>query len=65
MISSSLNTEKCEGEDHSVAERFDAIIESARHCVDRGEDKGKCHVFLDHSNVCECGDVNLERERMR
>jgi len=51
--------------ERSVEERFDAIIDSAKHCIDRGEDKGKCHVFLDHSTKCQCGDIDLERERMR
>lgn len=49
----------------SVAQEFDAIIESVTHCVDRGKDRGKCHVFLDYSNKCQCGDTDLERERMK
>lgn len=35
------------------------IISSATKCVDRGEGKGKCHVFLDQSNICQCTDVHL------
>jgi len=31
-------------------------------CVTREEGK-KSHVFLDHSNKCECGDVDLNKYR--
>lgn len=42
------------------------IIEIAKQgCVDRGEGKGKCHVFLDHSNVCECGEVDLTKHQLK
>jgi hypothetical protein len=43
----------------------DRIISSILTCIERGEGKGKCHVFLDHSNTCECGEKNLNRERMK
>lgn len=39
-----------------------SVIQQARQgCVDRGEGRGKCHVFLDHSDVCECGERRLTR----
>ncbi len=31
-------------------------------CVVR-EDGRKSHVFLDHSNICQCGDVDLNAYR--
>lgn len=41
------------------------IAEAKQGCVDRGEGRGRCHVFLDHSELCECGEVDLAKERMR
>jgi hypothetical protein len=41
------------------------VIASIAKCVERGPGKGKCHVFLDHSNICQCEDIDLTRERMR
>lgn len=63
MITTELNTYS--EDDQSVAQELDEIIESVTHCIDRGMDRGKCHIFLDHSNKCECGDIDLERERMK
>ena len=54
-----------ERKDLSVSERANAIIEQAKKCTERGEGRGKCHVFLDGSLLCECKTVNLERERMK
>jgi hypothetical protein len=51
--------------DSSAEDAANAVINSVTHCIDRGKDKGKCHVFLDHSNVCECGAVDLEKSRMK
>jgi hypothetical protein len=55
-------------EDHQleVAEEANQIIRSASKCVTTGEGmlRHKTHVFLDHSNVCECGDVDLTKQRM-
>jgi hypothetical protein len=41
------------------------VIASIAKCVERGPGKGKCHVFLDHSNICQCEDIDLTKERMR
>jgi hypothetical protein len=38
----------------------DRIVELK--CVQR-EDGKKSHVFLDHSNKCQCGDVDLNKYR--
>ena len=43
----------------------DEIINSVTHCIERGEGQGKCHVFLDHSTVCECKSIDLEKSRMK
>lgn len=48
----------------SYAELVDAIIAGAKKCVKRGEDQGKCHVFLE-GDVCECSEIDLAKERMR
>lgn len=47
-----------------VAEEADKIIEQAKQgCVDRGEHDGlklgKCHVFLEGSNICVCEGKRL------
>jgi hypothetical protein len=34
-------------------------------CFERGTGKGKCHVFLDHSPVCQCKEIDLRKERMK
>lgn len=47
-----------------LAQVANEIINSAT-CIDRGEDKGRCHVFLDHSDICQCGQVDLAKERMK
>ena len=54
-----------ERKDLSVSERANAIIEQAKKCTERGEGRGKVHVFLDRSLLCQCEDLNLERERMK
>ena len=64
MISLQTYTDRRE-EDLSVSERANAIIEQAKKCTERGEGRGKAHVFLDHSLKCECGKIDLERARMR
>lgn len=53
-----------------AVEEGDKIIKSITNCVDRGEiekgiRRGKCHVFLDHSNRCACGDKDLSKYQVR
>lgn len=53
-----------------VSKEANKIIESITACVDRGIDpesgkRGKCHVFLNRSNLCQCEDVNLENYKLR
>lgn len=47
----------------------EAIIRSIDKCVPQsawGGDAGKmCHVWLDSGNKCQCGDVDLMKERLR
>jgi hypothetical protein len=57
MIDSPATTE--------IAEEANKIIEQAKKCTERGEGRGKCHVFLDGSLICECEDVDLAKERLR
>lgn len=52
-------------EDMDHQEEAERIIASIKSCVDRGEGKGICHVFLDHSDVCVCGKLDLSRERLK
>lgn len=48
-----------------AAEEFDELIAKALSGgVDRGEGRGKCHVFRE-SDVCVCGEVDLSKARMR
>lgn len=59
-----------EQHDQLVTEEANAIIEEAKHgCVDRGEHEGlrlgTCHAFLNHSDVCACGAIDLKKERMQ
>ena len=49
----------------SIAEEANKVIQSITNCVERGEGKGTCHVFLDHSNLCACGKIDLNKERMK
>jgi hypothetical protein len=35
------------------------ITTARQGCVERGEGRGKCHVFLEWSNVCVCGERRL------
>ena len=56
--------------DQELAKEMNQIIEEIKDCVDRGVDpesgkRGKCHVFIDRSDKCVCGDVDLNKERMR
>jgi len=30
-------------------------------CYDRGEGRGKCHVFVDGATTCQCGQRKLMR----
>lgn len=46
------------------------IAEAQKGCVDRGVDpvsgkRGKCHSFKAKSDVCLCGAMNLEKERVK
>lgn len=56
-------------EETKRAEEVNQLVESVK-CFDRGVDpesgkRGRCHVFLDHSDICQCGDVDLRKERAR
>lgn len=56
--------------DKEVESDIDRLIAKAQEgCVDRGVDpisgkRGVCHSFKANSDVCLCGEVNLNRERM-
>lgn len=55
--------------DSHVAEANRIIAETKAKCCERGETedgmkRGKCHVFVDQ-NVCECGEIDLRKERLR
>lgn len=52
-------------EDKDHQQEAERIIASIKSCVDRGEGKGICHVFLDHSNICQCGKIDLTKARMK
>lgn len=46
------------------------IAEAQKGCVDRGVDpisgkRGVCHSFKADRDVCECGEMDLAKERMR
>jgi hypothetical protein len=43
--------------DDWTAHRIAALV-----CVERGDGR-KSHVFLDHSNKCQCGEVDLNKYR--
>lgn len=62
-----MNSESIKVEsENDVRAEVNRIIGSARKCVKREEGKqGKCHVFLDHSDICQCEDIDLTKERMR
>jgi len=49
-----------DGQVNSTRDKFNAMVEEVRRvgCVVR-EDGRKNHVFLDHSNICQCRDVDL------
>jgi len=49
----------------TLDEEVNDILESITHCIDRGEGKGMCHVFIDYKDVCQCGQIDLARERMK
>jgi hypothetical protein len=38
---------------------------AALECVERGEGRGKCHVFLDNSGRCQCGERDLSKFKMK
>jgi hypothetical protein len=41
------------------------VLDGVVGCVERGEGQGKCHVFFVGADVCECGTIDLRKERMR
>lgn len=49
-------------DDSEVAQQANEAIQAARRCVVR-EDGKKSHVFLNHGNKCQCGDVDLNTYR--
>ena len=46
--------------DNSTINASATVQQVRQGCMDRGE-QGKCHVFLEHSDVCECGERKLKR----
>jgi hypothetical protein len=58
MIDSSSTAEQ-------IAKEANRIIEQAKKCTERGEGRGKQHVFLGSGDVCECGKMDLQKVRMR
>jgi hypothetical protein len=52
--------------DATVRNEFNAIVKQVKDgCIKRGDDCGVCHVFLDYSLQCQCGEIDLDRERMK
>jgi hypothetical protein len=55
--------------DTPTAHAADEVIERAKRegcCVKPDDERqGKCHVFVDYADRCQCGERRLERERMR
>jgi hypothetical protein len=45
-------------------DEFNAVVEEVKQtgCVVR-DDGRKNHVFLDHSNICQCGQIDLNAYR--
>ncbi len=41
-------------------EEVNDILESIVYCVDRGEGRGKAHVFIDWNDRCQCGERVLK-----
>ena len=65
-------TSSTEQQERELRERANQIIVQAKQgCVDRGVDpisgkRGKCHVFLNDSDICQCEDkIDLSKERMK
>ena len=57
-------------EQDELAKEANEVIQSITKCFDRGVDpesgkRGKCHIFLDDSDLCQCKDVNLSKYRMK
>lgn len=48
--------------DADVAQQANAVIATAVGCVTH-ESGARCHVFLDNSNQCQCGDKRLDGYR--
>lgn len=48
-----------------VAEETNKILAGITECVERGEGKGKCHIFIDHRDICQCGKIDLNKYRMQ
>ena len=48
--------------DEGVAQQVDAVITGAR-CT-QSETGTWCHVFLDGGTRCQCGGIDLMKERM-
>jgi hypothetical protein len=61
MTKVSINSERRD----DPKEESDRIINSVTHCIDRGKDRGTCHVFINNSGVCQCGAIDLEKSRMK
>lgn len=56
--------------EQTVAQEVNEIIQSANKCIDRGVDpqsgkRGRCHVFINKNDICQCGQIDLAKERMR
>lgn len=51
--------------DLEVAQEVNDLLDSIATCIERGEGKGKCHVFIDRNDICQCGKVDLAKARMK
>jgi hypothetical protein len=58
-----MSTITGDDENDDVAEQANAVIESVKECVDRGEGLKPCHVYVDGSGRCQCGMGPILTER--
>lgn len=71
MTSNSSQLEQEVNDLNHVRREVDRLIAEAQQgCVDRGVDpisgkRGTCHSFKANSDVCLCGAMSIEKERMR
>lgn len=61
----STEPSKTEDQEQEVDIEMRKVLASITDCVDRGEGRGRCHVFLNQSDICVCGQIDLAKERMK